>query len=379
MGHVQKRTKNSWTLYYDLPRGRDGKRRQKTATVRGSRKDAERELKRIEYELLAGTHIEPNLLTLEAYLDQWFPTARTSVSAKTFQEYRRIATNHIIPTLGGIRLSVLSPLDIQAYYQELLKCGRLDGRGGLSGQTVLHHHRLLHRALQQAVSWRLITNNPVDAVSPPRIEKLEIVVLDEQQTLMLLEYARPTRLYVPVLLATTTGMRRGEILALRWDDLTPAHSTLAVRRSLEQVKDGLHFKPPKNGKGRLIRLPQITVEALRRHRIEQAERHLQLGPHYNDQSLICPRPDSTPWPPSNLSKLFCELAERHPDLPKIHFHSLRHGYATLSLGRGVHPKIVSEGLGHSGIAITLDLYSHAVPALRAEAASIFDDILQQDR
>jgi integrase len=379
VGHIKRRSPGTWTLWYELPHGPNGRRRQKTLTVKGTKKDAQRELRRIEYELQNGLRVEPSNLTLEAYLNQWLVTAQNTVSRKTYQEYEGILIKHVIPRLGQTRLSSLSPLNIEGYYQQLLKSGRLDGKGGLSAQTVLHHHRLLHRALRQAVAWRLISANPVDAVTSPRVEKKEMTVLTEQETVLLLEYARPTRLYIPILLATTTGMRRGEILGLKWEDIDLTNSTLAVRRSLEQVKDGLHFKPPKSGKARVVNLPQITVEGLRRYRIEQAERRLQLGPEFHDRGLICFRPDGSPWPPSNLSKCFWELVQRHPDLPRIHFHSLRHGYATLSLGRGVHPKIVSEGLGHSGIAITLDLYSHAVPALRSEAASIFDTILQQDQ
>ena len=348
-------------------------------TVRGTKKDAERELRRIEFQVQEGTRIEPTKLTVGEYFDQWLQHAESAVSRKTYQEYQSIVFHHVIPSLGGNRLAQLSPLDVQTYYQELLKSGRLDGKGGLSAQTIRHHHTLLHRALQQAVGWRLLANNPVDAVTPPRVERRELQVLDEAQTSLLLDYAKGTRLYIPVLIAVTSGMRRGEVLGLQWEDVDFEAATLAVRRSLEQVKDGLHFKPPKNGKGRVVQLPQVTISALRRHKVEQVENRLRLGAEYQENGLVCPRADGTPWPPSNISKLFCELIQQHPDLPRVHFHSLRHGYATLSLGRGVHPKIVSEGLGHSGIAITLDLYSHAVPALRAEAASIFDDILQQDR
>jgi integrase len=219
----------------------------------------------------------------------------------------------------------------------------------------------------------MLTVNPVDFVTPPRIERQEMLVLDEAQTVLLLEYARPTRLYVPVLLSVTTGMRRGEVLGLRWGDIE--QSRLAVRRSLEQVKAGLNFKSPKNGKARVIHLPHLTAEVLKRHRIEQAERRLRLGPGYHDQNLICPRQDGDPWPPNLLSRNFCDFIKRHPDLPQIRFHDLRHTFATLSLTKAIHPKVVSEALGHSTIAITLDLYSHVLPSLAAEAAAIFDEIL----
>lgn len=378
MGHIKKRSKGSWTLWYDLPRLADGARRQKTVTVRGTKKDAELELRRIEYELQTGTHTHPTKITIGEYFDQWLEHVEGAVSPKTFQGYQCIVVHHITPSLGAIRLSKLQPLDIEQYYHRLLRHGRVDGKGGLSAQTIKHHHALIHTALSQAVNWRLLPCNPAEAVSPPRVARREMNVLDEAQTAQLLEYASGTRLYVPILLAVTTGMRRGEVLGLRWTDVEFESATIAVRRSLQQVKDGLYFKEPKTGRGRVVHLPQVTAEALRRHRIGQAERQLLLGPDYADQGLTVARDDGTPWPPNLLSRNFCDFIERHPDLPRISFHALRHGFATLSLGRGIHPKIVSEGLGHSGVSITLDLYSHATPALGSEAASIFDSILNKN-
>lgn len=375
MGHIKRRSPGSWTLWYELPRTSDGKRRQKTVTVHGSKRDAERELRKIEHGLDTGLYAESTSITLQDYLGRWLEHAKTSVSARTYQGYESIARVHLVPALGRLRLVKLNPLDIEGFYQGLLLDGRTDGKGGLSPTSIRHVHTLLHRALAQAVAWRMLTTNPSDFVTPPRVERQEMLVLDEPQTALLLEYARPTRLYVPILLSVTTGMRRGEVLGLRWEDIELDQSKLAVRRSLEQVKDGLNSKSPKNGRARVVHLPQLTVAALRHQRIEQAERRLQLGPDYHDEGLMCPRKNGQPWPPNLLSRNFCDFIKRHPNLPQIRFHDLRHTYATLALAKAIHPKVVSEALGHSTIAITLDLYSHVLPSLAAEAAAIFDDIL----
>jgi integrase len=169
-------------------------------------------------------------------------------------------------------------------------------------------------------------------------------------------------------------LRVGNV-GLKWTDVNIEAATLSIRRSLQQVKAGSSFKEPKSGRGRTVNIPQVTVSALRRHKIEQMERRLQLGSEYQENGLVCPRQDGTPWPPSQLSKSFCEFVQRHPDLPRICFHGLRHTFATLSLSRGVHPKIVSAALGHASITITMDTYSHVLPTLAAESAAIFDDIL----
>ena len=200
--------------------------------------------------------------------------------------------------------------------------------------------------------------------------------VDEAGTARLLQAVEGMRLYMPVLLAVMTGMRRGEILALRWQDTDLEKGLVAVRRSLEQTRDGLRFKQPKTGKGmRSVALPGIAIQVLRRHRTEQAQERLKLGPAYEDNDLICPRPDGSPWPPDSLSTAFASLIRRS-DLPRIRFHDLRHSHATQLLRHGIHPKVVSERLGHSKVGITLDTYSHVLPGMQEEAASKVDAALR---
>ena len=311
-----------------------------------------------------------------AFLKRWLRDyAAVRVAAKTFERYAEIVRLHLIPALGHHPLAKLQPLHIQAHYSQALQDGRRDGKGGLLAQTVLHHHRILKEALQQAVRWQLLARNPADAVDPPRPRRREMRALDDAPTAVLLTAAEGTSLHIPVLLAVTTGLRRGEVVGLRWSDVDLDAETLAVRQCVEQTKAGLSFKEPKTAKGRrVVAVPRITTEALRRHKAEQAKQRLLLGPAYHDQGLVCARPDGRIWAPQALSAAFSALAHRL-HLP-IGFHGLRHSHATQLLKQGVHPKIVSERLGHATVGITLDVYSHVLPGMQEDAARRADAALR---
>ena len=282
---------------------------------------------------------------------------------------------HIRPALGSYMLPKLAPLHVQAFYSSALAKGRKDGKGGLSAQSVVHFHRLLHKAFAQAVKWQLLARNPIQAVEPPRAERQEMRALDEDETASLLSLLGESRLYMPVMLAVTTGLRRGEILGLRWSNVDLATGTITVVQSLEQTKEGLRFKSPKTHRSRRsIALPAITVEALRSHRAKQAEERLALGPAYDDHDLVCPRPGGAPWPPDMFSTAFAALVRRSGMRP-FRFHDLRHSHASHLLRAGVHPKIVSERLGHSTVGITLDTYSHVLPGMQEDAVRLIDAAL----
>jgi integrase len=377
-GHIRQRGEKSWAVVLDVGRDSDGKRKQKWHSVRGSRKEAERELTRLLHEMNTGAYVEPTRLSVGAYLERWLADyARASVAPKTYERYAEIVRLHLVPALGHHRLAKLQPLHIQSYYGQALLSGRRDGRGGLSAQTVVHHHRVLRKALQEAVRWLLLARNPADAVRPPRAPRREMPALDPSQTRQLLTAARETRLDVPVLLAASTGMRRGEILGLLWRDVDFGRGTLSVRQSLEQVAGTLSFKQPKTAKARrVVALPSMTVDALRQHKARQAEERLALGPAYEDSGLVCPGRDGRPWAPNRFSAAYVELA-RTAGLPGIRFHDLRHTHATQLLRQGVHPKIVSERLGHSTIGITLDTYSHVLPGMQEDAAAKTDRALRE--
>ena len=239
-GHLKQRSKGSRTIVLDL--GRDpatGKHRQQWQTVRGTKKEAEKKLAEVQHALDTGSFIQPSKLTVRDFLQQWMRDyVSSSVRAATAEGYRIIVECHLIPKLGGVVLSELRPSHLQAYYAKALKEGRRDGRGGLAGRTVAHHHTVLKEALSHAVKWELITRNVGDAVDPPRAIEPEMNALDPEGAQALLDAARGT-IYFPLIhLATFTGMRRSELLGLRWGSINFSNSTVAISQILHCLPVG---------------------------------------------------------------------------------------------------------------------------------------------
>ncbi len=199
--------------------------------------------------------------------------------------------------------------------------------------------------------------------------------LDETQTAWLLTLAEGTRLYMPLLLAVATGMRRGEVLGLRWEDVDLLFCTLAVRQAVEQTKAGLRFKEPKNQRARTIAPSSFVVAALKCHKEQQDKLREILGSDYKDLGLVCPMEDGEVWKPNSFTPAVSKFIGR-ARLKGVRFHDLRHSHATQLLKQGVHPKVVSERLGHSSVQVTLDTYSHVLPGMKEAAASQFDQALR---
>ena len=379
-GSIQKRSKYSWRLVYDVGRDHSGNRRQKAVTFKGSKREAEKELARLITEFENGGFVEPHKLTVADFLEYWLKShAAARVSAKTLERYTEICRKHLIPALGSHLLTKLNSMHIQEYYAIAEKSGRLTGGGGgLSARTILHHHRVLRRALKQAATATppLIKINPTDGVAAPTPSAHDITVLDEDETAILLESARGHTLFIPIFVAATTGLRRGEVLALRWRDVDLERGSLSVVHSLEQTKEGLRFKPPKTKKSRrAVTLPPIAVEALQQHKAEQARVRLKLGLGRDDNGLVCSRYDGAPRSPRAFSKEFDRFI-RKLEITRVTFHELRHSHATQLLEAGIHPKVVQERLGHSTIATTMDLYSHVTATMQENAAACVDVALR---
>lgn len=224
--------------------------------------------------------------------------------------------------------------------------------------------------------WQLLPSNPADRIKAPKVEKKKMRALDTAESAALIEAARPLRLFVPVLLAVTCGMRRGEICALRWRNVDLSTGQLAVISSTEQCKAGTREKEPKSGHARTVVLTTLAIEELRRHKLRQAEEMLRLGARQSNDSYVVAQIDGAPLKPNSLTHEFARFIAGSK-LPRIRFHDLRHSHATHLLASGVHPKIAQERLGHATVAITLDLYSHVLPGMQADAASRVDEALRQ--
>src|SRR5262249_23385262 len=288
--------------------------------------------------------------------------------------YAELCRKNLVPLLGGLGLRKLRPDEISQAYAKALTSGRRDGQGGLSARTVTHMHRVLREALQQALRWNLLVRNPADAVKPPEVERQQMSVLDTDATADLIEAARETSMFVPILLGVRCGMRRGEVVALRWRNVDLERGRISVVASAEQTDRGVREKEPKNGKGRTIVLSGTEIEELRSHRVRQAQGLLALGVRLTDDHHVVAREDGQALQPRSLTHAFVKFAQRHGF--QIRLHDLRHSHATHMLASGVHPKIAQERLGHSSVGITLDLYSHVLPGMQAEAVSKVDAALR---
>lgn len=376
-GHIRQRGANTWEIKYDTGIDPVTRRRvTKFKTIHGAKRDAQRALRDILTSVENGTFADAGKLTVGAWLKQWLDEAQHKVAPKTLQRYREIVDLHLVPALGAEPLSKLQPAKIQAYYTKALSVGRRDGSGGLSAQTVVHHDRVLHVALKRARALRLIASNPVEDVSKPAVEHREIEVLAPTETAAVLAAARTTRLFPIIVVALGTGMRRGEVLGLRWSDIDLERRTLTVAQSLEQTKGALRFKAPKTKKSRrTIALSPALVEELQTHRARQAADRLALGMGKDPAGLVFTRIDGDPIQPDSVTKIFTRIVTKAKVKP-VSFHSLRHTHATDLLRAGVHPKIVSERLGHATIAITMDTYTHAIPGLQEDAAQRIDAALR---
>jgi len=365
-GTIQSRSPGSYRIRYSL--GDDpvtGRRRWVTATVRGSRKDAERELTRRLRTVDTGEHVDPLRMTVADWLTLWLDSTRAEVSPKTHERYAEIVRCYLVPGLGALGLQRLAPSDIQRAYNSFTR--------DPSPRTRRHIHRILKSALARAVEQQALGRNPADALKRlPKVERKPIAALTIEQSQKLLGAIQHTTTYWPVMLALATGLRRGELLALRWRNVDFDAGAVRVVESLEQTKAGLRFKSTKSERGRAVALPSFAIAELRRHKQAQAEALLALGVRQSGDSLVCGRVDGEPKQPASLTHEFTYLVGRLRNFPRVRFHDLRHSHATHLLAGGVHPKIVQERLGHSTIAVTMDIYSHVTPGMQNEAVAKLD-------
>jgi integrase len=309
--------------------------------------------------------------TVAQYLKSWLASVQPSLKHQTWRRYEQYVRLHIEPELGRLQLRKLTPQHVQRLYASKLA-------EGLSSTTVHHLHATLHKALSMAVRWDLVQRNVADLVDPPRSREFPITTLSPVQARALLAAARDNRLEALYVLALTTGMRQGELLALSWDDIDFGRAVAQVRGSLQRTPDGLQIAAPKtSGSRRSVALAREPLDALRRHKTAQAAERLRMGAAWEDHGLVFPNEVGRPMMAANMVRRSFEPLLRTAGLPPIRFHDLRHTAATLLLGEGVHPKVVSEMLGHTRISTTMDLYSHVTPTMQRQAVAAFDSLLRR--
>jgi integrase len=323
------------------------------------------------------SYVEPSRVTFADFLrDDWLPSLGTrGLRAATLTSYQMTVEAHVIPRFGSVYLQQLSPTDLNRVYAQLLVCGRRDGSGGLSARSVRYVHMLVRKALADAARWGKVVHNVADLADPPRASAARADaerarrIWTAAELRRFLDHVREDRLYALYVLAGTTGMRRGELAGLRWQDIDFERARLSVSQTIVTVGRKTELSTPKTASGRrLIALDSQTVEALRLHRTQQAEERLALGlGHPGPHGLVFTQIDGSLLHPNAVTHAFAHRI-KNAQVPKIRFHDLRHTHASLALAAGVHVKVVQERLGHSTSSITLDIYSHAIPAMQEDAA-----------
>ena len=368
-GTILKRAKGSWTIIIDVGKHPDGRRKQQWITVKGSKRDAERRLAEVLNKVNGGLYIRPSKDTLGSFLDTWLRDhISTRVRPTTLDGYRWRAQS-IIKALGHHRLCDLEPQHIQAYHRS-----KLDQ--GLSPATIVKHHNLLRSSLATAVRWKLIEHNVAELVDPPRPESKEMRALSEEEANLILDSCKETRWYPVLHTLIWTGLRRSEVLGLRWQDVDLDAATLRITSVLHHLDDGsfVQSRPKTPRSRRQVALLPSSCQILRTRKATQEDEARALGVDITPETLVFSHPDGSPIRPGSVTQAFSRIAGK-TGLSRVRLHDLRHTHATLLMKMNVHPKVVSERLGHSSTRLTMDTYSHVLPGMQASAVAGLEGVL----
>ena len=311
--------------------------------------------------------------SMKQFLEQWLEEVhKPTIRIGTYKGYRRYLDKHVLPVLGHVMIQKLTPQQIQAFYTR-------KQQEGLSAKSIINIHGMLHKALDHAIRWGLVPRNVCDAVSLPKRTRHEIQPLTDKQARQLLVAASGHSLEGLLTLAVTTGMREGELLALKWQDINFEARSLHIRHSMGYIpgKGYLEFEPKTSKSRRKVVLPPFVCEALKQHRMRQLEARLKAGTRWQDLDLVFCNKYGGYLDPAHLRQRFDKLL-REARLPDVRFHDLRHSAATILLSLGVPAKVVQEILGHSLISMTMDIYSHVLPDMQQEAMDKMNDLFRHD-
>jgi integrase len=362
-GSLTKRPDGRWEARITLD---NGKRKSFFARTR---QEAARRLTEALRDYEKGLPIVGDKQTLRTYLAEWLEIIRPALRESSWQRYEEICRLHLIPQLGGTSLSRLSAQQLNRLYTQKLA-------DGLSPQMVRYIHVTAHKAMQNALHVGLVQRNVASFATAPRKQRRKMQVFNAEQARAFLEAVRGDPFEALYVLAITCAMRLGELLALQWSDVDVEAGHLQVRTSVRKRRGRFAFNEPKTDHGRRkLALTRLAQVALRTHRVRQEGERLAAGPSWNQTDLVFCNKVGLPLDGISVLRYRYAPLVKSAGLPRIRFHDLRHTCATLMLLAGVHPKVVSEMLGHASITITLDLYSHVLPDMQREATSALDELL----
>lgn len=360
-GSYYRRPDGRWEVKLSLP---GGVRKSVYGRTRADAKAKAAELMRRSDQ---GLDVLSREQTLADFMERWLvDVAARRVRPSTRESYERVIRVRILPSLGKTKLSAVTPLQLQALYSRLLD-------KGLAPASVVRTHAILHGAFRQAVRWNILPRNPADAVSPPSIPRQEMRALTRDEVMTLIDSAPDPVMKTLYAVAATAGLRRGELLGLKWPDVDFARGMLVVQRTAHRIRgEGIVYGEPKtNAARRSIRIGGFVVELLRRHRAAQLEQRLRAGPAWQDTGVIFTSLHGPPLEAARVSRIF-QRDLLNAALPRVRFHDLRHTAATLLIEQGVPIKAVQSTLGHSTIATTMDVYAHLTPAMQDSVAEAID-------
>jgi len=376
-GHIRQRSPGHWAIILDIIK--DGARKRKWHSFKGTKREAQAECAKLIAAMAEGTYVEANKLTVGQHLlnrlAQW--ETGKKITARSAERYRALINDQIIPHLGDKLLQKLKAIDIEAWHNTLIATGRKDGKGGISNRTVGHAHRILSKALKEAARFDLIVKNVAHTQAPPKVDGGEIQIIEEHRLQELLAKLRNRAVYPKVIVSLFTGLRRGELLALRWRHIDLDRKILMVREALEEtIGHGIRFKAPKSKAGRRdITLPDIVIETLREHRRAQLELRVRLGlGKLSDDDLLFSAPEGGPISPRLFSAEWTRIA-RYAGMPGLTFHALRHTHASQLIDAGVDVVTISKRLGHATPNITLGTYAHLFRQKDDKAAQAINQAL----
>ena len=358
-GTIRPRGKGTYALAVYIGRNpKSGNPRHWHVTVHGTKKEAEAELARMIRAVETGTELDPARLTVSEYLEHWLQVRQPKIKPRTHERYAEVFRLHVTPVIGNVRLAKLKPLHLESVYQKARA-------KGLSEQTLLHIHRAVFTALRQAVKWQLAARNVAEAVEAPKPSRRYVAALESTDAIRVLEAVADSDLELPVILGLGTGMRLGEVLGLRWQDVDLEAAAASISQTLQI---DMTFGTPKSHRSdRKVSLPVFVVEALKRHRKAQTERRLVCGAAWCDFDLVNDRGDGRPYDPRSVSRRVTATTKALG--LQLTFHGLRHGFATLALASGTDLKVTQGLLGHSTIGITANYYTHVAEKVDHEAAA----------
>ncbi len=366
-GHIVKRFKSSYTIFLNL--GVDpatGKRKQQIVSVKGTKKEAEQKLAELIQQINTGTFTKPNKILLSDFLKNWLVDYKINLSPRGFERYKGIIEKDLIPAFGSLTLVQLRPEHIQSHYTANIQAG-------LAPRTVRYHHAVLHVALKTAVRLGLLARNPADAAMPPRAKRPDMQTWDEDELNRFLEASKESPYYDLFYTVLFTGMRRSELLGLRWSDVDFIMSQIYISRGLHQLKDNTYVctEPKSEHSRRAIALSPSVINLLKRSKEKRKLDCIVWNLPFSESSPVFCKHDGNPLRPNTVTRVWHDAAKK-AGLKDIRLHDARHTHASIMLKRGIHPKIVQERLGHSSIQMTLDTYSHVAPGLQQKAAEAFE-------